>query len=108
MSTQPTSPAPTAGWAELLALAERELALLRGGDAAALPAAIAERARLAARVGAATTAERPLLERLAGVQHQILAELALARDEVVRELGSLQRGRGAVQGYRAAAGGGRR
>jgi hypothetical protein len=91
-------------WEELLALAERELELLRGGGAEALPAAIAERARLAATLGPATAAERPLLGRLAVVQEQIQAELALARESVVRDLEALQRGRGAVRGYRAAAG----
>jgi hypothetical protein len=87
------------GWPDVVALAERELELVRGGDAEALPAAIAERAALAA---ALDPAPRPVLERLAEVQHQILVELTLARDEIVRELGALQRGRGAVRGYRAA------
>ena len=91
------------GWTELLALAERELELVRGGDAGALPAAIEERARLAASLGAAPASARPVLERLAEVQHQILVELTLARGEIVRELGTLQRGRGAVRGYRATA-----
>ena len=36
---------------------------------------------------------------------RIVAEITLARDEAAREVGSLQRGRGAVQGYRSAAGG---
>jgi hypothetical protein len=88
------------GWPELLALAERELELVRGGDADALPAAIAERARLAATLGPAPRAE---LERLAEVQQQILVELTLARDEIVRELGTLRRGRNAVHSYRSTA-----
>jgi hypothetical protein len=88
-------------WEELLALAERELALVRGGDAEALPAAIAERAALAASLGAATAAERPLVERATAVQEQILVELALARGEVVRELSALRRGRRAVRAYGA-------
>ena len=87
------------GWPDVLALAERELELVRGGDAESLPAAIAERAVLAAALGAPP---RPVLERLADLQHQIIVELTLARDEIVRELGALQRGRGAVRGYRAA------
>jgi hypothetical protein len=91
------------GWTELLALAERELELVRGGDAEALPAAIDERARLAASLGEAPASARPVLERLAEVQQQILVELTLARGEIVRELGALQRGRGAVRGYRATA-----
>jgi hypothetical protein len=87
-------------WSEVLALAERELELVRGGDAEALPTAIAERAALAA---ALDPAPRPVLERLAEVQHQILVELTLAREEIVRELTALQRGRNAVHGYRATA-----
>jgi len=97
---QPTSSAGTS-WSAVLALAERELALVRGGDAESLPAAIAERAALAAGLGPAS---RPQLERLADVQQQILVELTLARDELVRELAALQRGRGAVHGYRRTAG----
>jgi hypothetical protein len=99
MSTEPTSSAGT-GWLEVLGLAERELELVRGGDAEALPAAIEERARLAASLG---PAPRPVLDRLLEVQEQIVVELTLARDGVVRELGSLQRGRSAVRGYRASA-----
>jgi hypothetical protein len=87
-------------WQDVLALAERELELVRGGDADALPAAIAERASLAA---ALDPAPRPVLERLAEIQHQIVVELTLAREDIVRELAALQRGRGAVRGYRASA-----
>jgi hypothetical protein len=88
------------GWPDVLALAERELELVRGGNAEALPAAIAERARLTA---ALDQAPRPVLERLAEVQHQIVVELTLGREEILRELGALQRGRSAVRGYRASA-----
>jgi hypothetical protein len=87
-------------WADVLALAERELELVRGGDAEALPAAIEQRARVTASLGAPP---RPVLERLIEVQRQIVVELTLARDEVVRELRSLDRGRSAVRGYRASA-----
>ena len=87
-------------WSDVLALAERELELVRGGDAEALPAASAERARLAATLG---PAPRPVLELLVGVQEQIHVELTLSRDEIVRELNALQRGRDAVHGYRATA-----
>jgi hypothetical protein len=92
------------GWPRLLALAERELELVRGGDVEALPAAIAERERLAATLGQAPGSARPVLERLAEVQDQIVVELTLSRAEIVRELGTLQRGRGAVSGYAFAAG----
>ncbi len=87
------------GWSQLLTLAERELELIRGGDVEALPAAIAERASLAATLGQAPGSARPVLERLAEVQDQIVVELTLGRAEIVRELGTLHRGRGAVNGY---------
>ena len=38
------------------------------------------------------------------MQQQIIVELTLAGAEIVRELGTLRRGRGAVDGYRFAAG----
>jgi hypothetical protein len=91
-------------WQQLLALAERELELIRGGDIEHLPAAIEERAQLAATLGQAPASARPVLERLQAVQHQIIVELTLAGAEIVRELGSLRRGRGAVDAYRFAAG----
>jgi len=87
------------GWNHMLALAERELELVRGGDVDALPGAIAERLRLAATLGDAPAAARPAVERLVAVQEQIVVELTLARAGVVRELGTLRRGRGAVRGY---------
>ena len=91
-------------WDQLLALAERELELIRGGDIERLPDAIEERARLAATLGQAPASARPVLERLEAVQQQIIVELTLAGAEIVRELGTLRRGRGAVDGYRFAAG----
>jgi hypothetical protein len=93
------------GWHELVALAERELALVREGRVEELPAAQAERAALAASLGQAPAAAGPALERLAAVQQQIAIELTLARDEIGRELRRLARGRGAVGRYRAAAAG---
>jgi hypothetical protein len=92
------------GWPQLLTLAERELEMARGGDIEALPAAIAEREQLAATLGKAPASARPVLERLAAVQDQIVVELTLGRAEIVRELGTLRRGRGAVSGYAFAAG----
>lgn len=91
-------------WQQLLGLAERELELIRGGDIERLPDAIEERARLAATLGQAPASARPVLERLQAVQQQIIVELTLAGAEIVRELGTLRRGRGAVDGYRFAAG----
>ena len=92
------------GWNHVLALAERELELVRGGDVEALPGAIAERVQLAATLGAAPASARPVVERLVAVQEQIVVELMLARAGIVRELGVLRRGRGAVRGYAGAAG----
>ena len=91
-------------WSQLLALAERELELIRGGDIERLPDAIEQRARLAASLGQAPASARPVLERVGAVQQQIIVELTLAGAEIVRELGTLRRGRGAVDGYRFAAG----
>ena len=91
-------------WEELLVLAEAELAMVRGGDVLGLSDAIAARARLAATLGPAPASARPVLERLTAVQEQIVVELTLAREGVGRELTTLRRGRGAVQGYRTAAG----
>ena len=91
-------------WDELVVLAEAELELVRGGDLLALPGAIAARGRLAASLGPAPVSARPALERLVGLQEQLVVELTLARDATTRELGTLRRGRGAVQGYRTAAG----
>jgi len=91
-------------WSRLLALAEHELELLRSGDIERLPEAIEQRAGLAATLGQAPASARPVLERLEAVQQQIIVELTLAGAEIVRELGTLRRGRGAVDGYRFAAG----
>ena len=91
------------GWSDMLALAERELTMLRSGDADALPAAMQARIELAATLGPPTAAVRPELERLAAVQDQIVIELTLARDDIGRELGALRRGTSAMHGYRAAA-----
>jgi hypothetical protein len=91
-------------WDELVRLAERELELVRDGDGAELPAALARRAARAAILGQALPADRPALERLAELQDQLVIELTLTRDEAGRELAMLRRGRGAVQGYRSAAG----
>jgi hypothetical protein len=92
------------GWPDVLALAEGELALLRGGDAESLPAALAERERLTAALGPAPASARPVLERIAAVQDQLICELTIARDEVARDLAALRRGQGAMNGYRAVAG----
>ena len=90
-------------WQDLLARAERELALARDGRWEELAEAGAERTRAAAALPAPVPAVRPLLERLALVQEQLTALLTAARAETARELGTLSRGRGAVRGYAPAA-----
>jgi len=89
-------------WQDLLARAERELSLAREGRWEELAAAGAERIRLAAALPAPAPAVRPVLERLALVQSQLTALLSAARAETARELGLLNRGRGAVRGYKPA------
>jgi hypothetical protein len=92
-------------WQDLLARAERELTLARDERWEELAEAGAERARLAAALPAPAPALRPLLERLALVQEQIASLLAAGRAQTARELGALNRGRGAVRGYATGVGG---
>jgi hypothetical protein len=92
-------------WQDLLARAERELSLAREGRWEELAEAGAERARLSASLPAPAPAVRPLIERALHVQAQIVQLLTAARAHTARELGALDRGRGAVRGYAAAAGG---
>jgi hypothetical protein len=92
-------------WQDLLARAERELSLAREGRWEELAEAGAERARLSASLPAPAPAVRPLIERALHVQAQIDQLLTAARAHTARELGALDRGRGAVRGYAAAAGG---
>src|SRR5690242_12117828 len=88
-----------APWQDLLARAERELVLAREGRWEELAVAGAERTRFAAALPAPVPAVRPVLERLALIQEQLGALLVAARAETARELGTLDRGRGAVRGY---------
>jgi hypothetical protein len=90
-------------WAELVALAERELELLaaeRWDEAAALGA---DRAGRVAVLAPPTAQDRPQLERLLALQTEISARLAAARGLLVREIAGLRRGASAVRGYRYAA-----
>jgi hypothetical protein len=91
-------------WQDLLAHAERELALAREGRWEELAGAGAERTRLAATLPAPVPAVRPLLERLALVQDELTTLLTAARADTARELGALIRGRSAVRGYAPVAG----
>ena len=91
-------------WQDLLARAERELTLAREERWEELAESGAERVRLAAALPAPAPAVRPLLERLALVQEQIASLLAAGRAQTARELGTLNRGRGAVRSYAPVAG----
>lgn len=90
-------------WAELVELAERELALVRAErwDEAATLGERRLRAALALDVPPASA--RPQLERLSELQREIHAGLSAGRAFTLRRLGELQRGGVALRGY----GGGR-
>jgi hypothetical protein len=89
-------------WADLLALADRELGLVRAGRWEEGVALAAEREALQPALPAPTPHDRPALEMLVSLQEQIVVECTLARDAVARELSAMARGRGAVRGYRNA------
>jgi hypothetical protein len=86
-------------WAQAIALAERELTLVRAGEWDLVAEVSAERAQQAAKLPQATHAVRPALVRLAALEAELIAALRSAREATVRELGSLRRGRGAMRGY---------
>jgi hypothetical protein len=90
-------------WADLAALADRELALAREGRWEEAGALAAERAALGPALGPPGPDDRPALSMLVALQEQIVVECTLARDAVARELSSLARGRAGVRGYRSAA-----
>ena len=83
-------------WADAVALAERELALVRAGEWDLVAEVSDERTRLTASLPQATEALRPLLERLAALEAALVETLQAARETTVRELGSLRRGRETV------------
>jgi hypothetical protein len=88
------------GWQLAIELAGRELALVRAGEWEHVAEVSAERAAQAASL--ATPGPRSALERLAALEAELIAALKAARASTVRELGSLRRGRGAMQGYAGA------
>jgi hypothetical protein len=90
-------------WADLVVLADRELALAREGRWEESRELAAAREALGARVAPPGPGDRPALEMLLGLQEQIVVQCTLARDAVARELSALTRGRGAVRGYRSTA-----
>jgi len=89
-------------WTLLLVRATAERELAAAGRWEELAASTAERVRLAATLGPAPRAARPVLEALAAAQGELVRTLAAARDETARELAGTARGRGAVAGYAAA------
>ena len=91
-----------AAYEDLLARAEGELVLAAEGRWEELVAAGAERAGLAASLPPAPPAAQPVLLRLAAVQQELTARISAARADVLRELGTIRRGRGAVRGYAGA------
>jgi hypothetical protein len=87
----------------LLALAEREHALVRAGSWEDLAAVDAVRRDLVAALPARPpAAARAALTRTAELQAQTSALLDAGADELRRELGTLAQGRVAVRGYGAA------
>jgi len=85
------------GWQLAIELAERELALVHAGEWERVAEVSAERAVQAASL--ATPGPRSALERLAALEAELIAVLQAARASTLHELGSLRRGRGAVQSY---------
>jgi hypothetical protein len=85
---------------ELLALVEREHALVVAGAWEELAALDALRRGVLARLGAMPPeSARATLERAAEVQTRTSALLAAGVDGLRRELGALSQGRAAVRGY---------
>jgi len=85
---------------DLLALVEREHALVVGGEWAQLAALDALRRAVIARLPAVAPACVALvLERAAAIQARTSTLLAGGADELRRELGALSQGRVAVRGY---------
>jgi hypothetical protein len=84
-------------WAHAVELAERELALVRAGEWDLVAEVSAERGTQMASLP--TPGPRPLLERLAALEAELIAALQAARATTIRELGAVRRGRGAVRGY---------
>jgi len=90
--------------AQLVVLAEQQLELAVAGRWDELAAAMEDWGRAAASLPAVPPEEaRGSLTRLVDVHGQLSGRLAAGRAETADELRALQRGRGAVRGYQAAA-----
>lgn len=92
-----------APWAELVELAEGELAAAREGRWDDAAASADERLRRVAVLGDPPPEARPELERLAALVDAFVALAATSRAAVLRELGALRRGGTAARGYAFAA-----
>jgi hypothetical protein len=90
---------------DLSVLAERELRLVREARWDEAAELAAERDARARALPPARPEDRAALELLAALQDQLVVEFTLARDAAARELAALDRGRGAMRGYRSAAAG---
>jgi hypothetical protein len=90
---------PETPWAGLVALAERELELVRDGRWDDVPAASAERLSAAQALGAPPAAAREHLERLVELEAAIHAGLSTGRAFTLQKLSNLQRGEAALRGY---------
>jgi hypothetical protein len=91
-------------WAELVELAERELAAAREGRWEDMAELGDERMRRSAGMAPPPPQARPELERLAAAQDALVALITAARAITVRELALLRRGSGAARGYAASLG----
>jgi hypothetical protein len=90
---------PETPWAELVALAERELELVRDGRWEDVPALSAQRLSAAQALGDPPQAAGPHLERLVGLEAEIFAGLSAGRAFTLQKLGNMQRGETALRGY---------
>jgi hypothetical protein len=90
-------------YAELVALAERELEHARAGRWEDMASTASERVRRAEALGAPPASAAPQLHRLAELNARITPLVASARAFTGRELATLRRGRTAVRGYGATA-----
>ena len=89
-------------YAALVALAEREHALVAGGHVEELAAVAAERAALVATLPAqAPASARPALERAAGLQLATTAALRAALEETRRRMQAMDERGHAVRAYAA-------
>ena len=90
---------PESPWAELVALAEHELELVRDGRWEEVPAVSAQRLSAAQALGDPPRAAGPHLERLVELQAEINAGLSAGRAFTLQKLGNMQRGQTALRGY---------